>query len=565
MVFIDRVVETVNTKGTMSAQVICLTNHHNLSNPGKISNLAEIDEIDCRDLDSTDFSSASTYVDPPDSRQRRGRLSQMKKSSTLKKFPSVKKPIDKDSSVKTKVVWDDCASIASLSVRSNTEKSSRFDTSRKSDGRRSIWRSHTLDSAHNKVTSALKKYDEDLHDIILNQPYDIDEPILAANKKDIKKIKLLGKGQFCSVHSVAASLPQAKQAEYEECNEPERKRKIYAYKAVDMYRIAGDDDLVIAASDLASEAKILSELNHKNIIKLRGLCCDTFSRSFASSRKGQSTMSFASLKRITSFRTVEASSGDEGGYFLLLDVLTEVLSDRLSKERRIRNRERTKSKTSKKKIEEKDEMYSRIRNVTMGIVEGMKYLHSHDIVLRDLKPGNVGFDDSTNVQLFDFGMARRVSECNANEICGSPRYMAPEIMQGEGYTLKVDVYSFGIMLYELCTMEVPFASAFNQMKMKQKKKASLLSMFKSCFKTSAVDNADSKSNVKGNSSPANLLLEFYRRVVFDELRPSNNNLDEIIPCPQVITLIKDCWNTDPNERPSFDEISTRLTAIFNPK
>jgi hypothetical protein len=62
------------------------------------------------------------------------------------------------------------------------------------------------------------------------------------------KIKLLGKGQFCSVHSVAASLPRLKQDEYGGDKEQGRKRMIYAYKAVDMHRIAGDDDLVIAAS-----------------------------------------------------------------------------------------------------------------------------------------------------------------------------------------------------------------------------------------------------------------------------------------------------------------------------
>jgi hypothetical protein len=182
MVFIDRVVGAVNTRGTMSAQVICLTNHHNLSNPSKISIIAEIDEIGSHDLYSTDFSSASIDFGIPDSGEGR-RLSQVKKRPTLKKFPSVMKPTDKDSSVNTKVVWDDCASIASLSARSNTEKTTRFDTSRKADGRRSSWRSRTFDSANNKVTRALKKYDEVLHDIILNQSHDMEVPILPPTRR----------------------------------------------------------------------------------------------------------------------------------------------------------------------------------------------------------------------------------------------------------------------------------------------------------------------------------------------------------------------------------------------
>merc|ERR1719223_2181950 len=101
----------------------------------------------------------------------------------------------------------------------------------------------------------------------------------------------------------------------------------------------------------------------------------------------------------------------------------------------------------------------------------MEYMHSRGIVLRDLKPGNVGFDERTGtVKLFDFGMARPVRDCDPNELCGSPKYMAPEIMSkmlcggggddNEGlYSLGVDVYSFGVVLYELCSLHVPFSSS----------------------------------------------------------------------------------------------------------
>jgi serine/threonine protein kinase len=274
-----------------------------------------------------------------------------------------------------------------------------------------------------------------------------------------------------------------------------------------------------------------------------------------------------SLKRLGDYKLSKPTNGIEG-YFLILDVLTEVLSDRLIRERS----DKFRTKQPKEKFRRQEAMYARIEHTVTGIVDGMRYLHSLDIVLRDLKSGNVGFDEDMNVRLFDFGMARRVSECVQDEICGSPRYMAPEIMEGKGYTLKVDVYSFGILMYELCTLEVPFANSCALMKQKQRRKKKMFD-FRSIFERNPLasknatafndDDDDDSCNCGVKSPHANPLIEFYKKVVFDELRPSNNNLESVIPCPQISKLIKECWSADPDTRPSFDEIATRLEAIFN--
>ena len=147
----------------------------------------------------------------------------------------------------------------------------------------------------------------------------------------------------------------------------------------------------------------------------------------------------------------------------------------------------------------------------------MIYLHEQGIVIRDLKPANVGFDDDGKVRLFDFGMARKLEDCDRNEICGSLRYMAPEVMAGKGYSLKTDVYSFGIILYELCSLTVAF------------------------------------DTIKKHSS----LADFKRLVVEHTVRPKLGR----IACPLTRTLIEDCWQTYSTKRPSFEEIYTRIVDI----
>jgi serine/threonine protein kinase len=87
----------------------------------------------------------------------------------------------------------------------------------------------------------------------------------------------------------------------------------------------------------------------------------------------------------------------------------------------------------------------------IGVCDALKYLHKNNIIYRDLKPANVGFDDSGVVKMFDFGLARHMDDCE-RAIAGSLRYMAPETMLGEGSDAKSDVYSFGILLYEVVTL-----------------------------------------------------------------------------------------------------------------
>lgn len=90
----------------------------------------------------------------------------------------------------------------------------------------------------------------------------------------------------------------------------------------------------------------------------------------------------------------------------------------------------------------------------------VEYLHSKNIVYRDIKPENIMIDQDGYVNLIDMGTAKILRpEKGMNKtytVLGTPHYMAPEILLGKGYGMYVDLWSIGITLYELMCGIVPF-------------------------------------------------------------------------------------------------------------
>jgi len=90
------------------------------------------------------------------------------------------------------------------------------------------------------------------------------------------------------------------------------------------------------------------------------------------------------------------------------------------------------------------------------VIEGFAYLHSMNIVYRDLKPENLVLDSRGYLKITDFGLSKELTSKFTYTFCGTPDYLAPEVIDGKGHSFGVDWWTLGILMYEMMASQAPF-------------------------------------------------------------------------------------------------------------
>ncbi len=111
--------------------------------------------------------------------------------------------------------------------------------------------------------------------------------------------------------------------------------------------------------------------------------------------------------------------------------------------------------------EERQLPIDRATNLVLQICDALDTMHKHGVVHRDLKPENIMVDGEDRIKLIDFGIAmkedaRRITFVDMSATLGTPDYISPEQVKGQRGDQRSDIYSLGIMFYEMLTGEPPF-------------------------------------------------------------------------------------------------------------
>ncbi len=152
-------------------------------------------------------------------------------------------------------------------------------------------------------------------------------------------------------------------------------------------------------------------------------------------------------------------------------------------------------------------------NILIHIVQGLNHLHNQNIIHRDFHSGNILYENEIDIVISDLGISKSSIDNEDDEIYGVISYVAPEILQGKEYTTASDIYSFGMIMWELITGRLPFWDQNNDLE--------LIIKISKNFRPPIIQNTPKSYN----------------------------------------ELMQECWDSDPNKRPTTSDILEKLIII----
>ena len=282
------------------------------------------------------------------------------------------------------------------------------------------------------------------------------ERLLPNNAPLLRKILEAARNKSLSVHSTDINWEQIEVDEDSELSSQAALTKVYRCNvngvtyAVKNFNV---NDIQFSQKEFQSEIALMSLLNHKNIV------------------------------------SAVAASTQKPHLFILANLYTRgSLTDVMKAE---------------------NLHFSTVLRILLDAARGMEYLHSLNIIHRDVKPGNILVGDDFSAAVSDFGTSR-VCKDRMTPTVGTAIYMAPDLVESTSYTKKADVYSFGITMWEVMERRSPFPS----------------------------------------SQPIDIIFSAKAGV-----RPTFTS-----NCP-LQDLIRACWDANPEIRPSFAAIEAQLEEL----
>lgn len=338
---------------------------------------------------------------------------------------------------------------------------------------------------------------------------------------------LIIQGEFTSSYEVRLSQKSSDPSQQDATTHSNT--KTYTMKSLNPFAIeqspnaGGASKLAIAAQELYLEAYLLSECEHPNIVRLQGVAAEGLVGTFSHGMP------------------YRENSRADYGYYILLEPKTETLEQRIAKWRQAQHMRFTFGKSHRKlSLSTSESLKGNFHErmvVATSIAKALSFLHANHIVFRDLCPKSIGFfyDHSTGeevVKLYDFGMARVLEESFLETtLTGNFRYMAPEIMLCQPSGTSGDIYSFGVLLWELATLKSPFSEFFTTDKQTRKQ------IFAQAKFTNQV-------------------------ILNKQWRPPCNTVSD----SETRRLIHECWCSNPEARPNASQVLWRLQrAIALPR